>query len=139
MAKKDVVIQDVDGVTCEIHESKSGGNVVGLAPVPVAGTLEAMVDLWGGLGVLQLARRQAVTDAINTVRARATSTKLKASDVIAMFIEGKLVASEVQENAKRWGCDTTTAAERMVHEEPNPTRIHKDLAVITPKHEQETE
>jgi hypothetical protein len=133
MAKEEIRIEERDGVQYRIVPAKSGGQIVGLAPVEITDgdtpqeSLVNAVETYGDEVCHELIVRQVTTDRKNAVRARATSTKLKASDVIAMFCEGKLQASEVQENAKRWGVDTTTAAERMVHEEPDAERIHWDL------------
>ena len=115
--------QKKDGLTYWIEKVNSGHQCIGQSATRVAENLEEACEVYGTQTIFEKAMSQIRTDNRNAVRASASGGKLKASEVISLFIDGTLNPTDVQENAQKWNVDTTTAAERMIHEEPDADRI----------------
>lgn len=121
--KKQLETIEEDGKMYWIEEVKKDGKSVGQAgtEIPKDENLEGALELYGSKQIYDLAMAQLRTNNRNTIRSGGST--LKASDVVNAIIRGKLVATEVEQNAKLWFCNFTKAGARMLAPGINSNKI----------------
>ena len=127
MKEERIELQPETENPCWIDSVKSGKVVVGFAPTRVTSDLDEDLEAYGPEKCHELIISQIRTNHKNTVRAKTTSSKLKANEVIDLVVAGDLSGTKIKDFADIHKMDFTTAANQIIQEDSDPEKIHWDV------------
>jgi uncharacterized protein YjgD (DUF1641 family) len=129
MAKEEKRIENRDGIEYFIEEAKSGGQVVGLAPVRKATDLDELLEFKQPEEIFKLAYRQYTQDLTNRVRAMATKDSVSDAMIVSALANRSITVDAVNELMKKQNLSFTASAKMLLSsKKPSKDEIYWSIA-----------